>query len=418
MMKLNRLLAALLALMMLLTLVACGGDKAEEKETAPVESPSASAGTEEESAEPAMSEEEKAAFYQEKLAGYTQRLAGLDPDETVMTVNGEEISAALYLYWLAYDCMYWDSVSRYMNGTELDFNADSGYGVPYKDYLKDEAVQMLLSYVVLFQHAEEEGCRELTEEQKNAWNSQVEAYKTTNGEAEYQYLVAQSGTQEELFADIQTCSNIYDNLCVALNGEPSEAEMEMYIKQKDLLRAKHILIGTAKDGENGTIMRNSDGTVINGADGKPYQGGAAKYNAEALAKANDLYNQLQSADDPFAVFDELMLLHSEDPGSQSNPQGYDFSAGQMVEEFEQTTRDLEYGEISKPVESSFGYHIILRLKPEVREEYLDETMNLYLDNWMYKAEVEYTDAFEQLDVEAIYKEYVAYQEELLAVRNS
>jgi parvulin-like peptidyl-prolyl isomerase len=90
----------------------------------------------------------------------------------------------------------------------------------------------------------------------------------------------------------------------------------------------------------------------------------------------------------------------------------------MVEEFEQTTRDLEYGEISKPVESSFGYHIILRLKPEVREEYLDETMNLYLDNWMYKAEVEYTDAFEQLDVEAIYKEYVAYQEELLAVRNS
>ena len=416
-MKLNRILAALLALIFVFGLTACGGNKAEEEETFPVETAAPSPSASEENTEPAMSEEEQVAFYQEKLAGYTQRLAGLDPDETVLVVNGEEIPAELYLYWLTYDCMYWDSMSRYMNGTELDFAADSGYGISYKDYIAEEAVQMLLSYIVLFQHAEEEGCGELTEEQKNAWNSQVEAYKAAYGEADYQYLLAQSGTQEELFIDIQTCSNIYDNLCVALNGEPSEEEMEAYINYKDILRAKHILLVTAVDGDNGTIVSAADGTVINGADGQPYQGGAEKYNAEVLAKANELYAQLAAAADPIALFDELMHEYSQDTGLQSNPDGYDFSAGQMVSEFEQGTRDLEYNEISEPILSQFGYHIILRLKPEVRDEYLDETMNLYLDNWMYNATVEYTEAFKQLDTEAIYKEYTAYQEELLTVRN-
>jgi parvulin-like peptidyl-prolyl isomerase len=109
-----------------------------------------------------------------------------------------------------------------------------------------------------------------------------------------------------------------------------------------------------------------------------------------------------------------MLIHSEDAGSQANPEGYEFSAGKMVKEFEDATRALQYGEISEPVESSYGYHIILRLKPDVLEDYLTETMNLYLNSWMYNAKVETLDAFKDLDAKVIYENYVAYQEELLA----
>ena len=92
-------------------------------------------------------------------------------------------------------------------------------------------------------------------------------------------MYAQSGLNEELFKSIQTVSAIYDNLCTALNGDPSEEEMDAYITAKDLLHAKHILICTAEDGEDGTIVRKSNGTVINDADGNPYKGGAEKYNA-------------------------------------------------------------------------------------------------------------------------------------------
>ena len=31
-------------------------------------------------------------------------LAGLDPQEIILTVNGREVSAELYLYWLQYAC--------------------------------------------------------------------------------------------------------------------------------------------------------------------------------------------------------------------------------------------------------------------------------------------------------------------------
>ena len=413
MMKLKRLLAALLALLMVLMLAACGGDTASDKKEDPAQSESPSPSASQTQEAESVNEEEVIAFYQEKLAGYTQQIAGLDPDEVVMTVNGEEITAELFLYWLTYDCMYWDYMSRSMYGSSLDFDAESSYGLTYREYLLEDATQLLVNYVVLRQHAVEEGVLELTTEQLEEWETQKAEYIAKNGEIGYAYLLSQSGMDEELWTDIQTVDCVYDNVCAALNPDPTEEEMEMYIKQKDLLRAKHILIRTAKDGDNGTIMYKSDGTVVNDVDGNPYQGGADKYNAEALAKANDICAQLQAASSPLALFDELMVF-SEDPGSQSNPDGYDFTAGQMVEEFEEATRALEYGEISEPVESDFGYHVILRLKPEVTEDYLTETMNLYLNSWMYNAEVKPTELFEKLDTKVIYENYVAYQEELLA----
>jgi len=418
MMKLKKLLAAVLALILVFSLTACGADDSADKkeEPTPSASPSASPSAGEEDQE-TMSEEEKSAFYQEKLADYTQRVAGLDPDEVLLTINGEEITAELYLYWLTYDCMYWDSMNRYMYGNPLDFGAEGSTGLTYREYLKEDSLQLLLNYVVMLQHAKEEGCDELTAEQQKLWDERNLQHTEAYGEADADYMFAQSGMREELFTSIQTCSYIYDNLCTALNPAPSQEELDMFIQMKDLLRAKHILIRTAKDGDNGTIMYNSDGTVVNDEDGNPYQGGAEKYNAEALALANDLCAQLEAADDPHALFDELMVIYSEDPGSQAQPEGYDFTAGKMVEEFENGTRALEYGEISEPVESSFGYHIILRLRPDVLEDYLTETMGLYLNSWMYNAEIEYTDLFHEMDIEAIYKEYVVYQEELLAVRN-
>lgn len=420
-MKLKKTLAALLALMMLLSLAACGGEKtpanSEKQDPTAAASPDASPSAGEEDTEPKMSEEEKAAFYQEKLADYTQRIAGLNPDDVVLTINDHDITAELYLYWLTYNCMYWDSMSRAMYGNELDFDEVGSNGLTYREYLKDDAVQLLLSYEVMMQHAEEEGCAELTQEQQEQWERNVAQHIGNYGDADMYYMYAQSGMNEDLFKSIQTVSAIYDNLCFALNGDPTQEEMDMYIKQKDLLHAKHILICTAKDGEDGTIVRNSNGTVINDADGNPYKGGAEQYNAEALAKANDLYAQLQSASDPHALFDELMLIHSEDPGSKSQPEGYDFSAGQMVQEFEEGTRALKYGEIGAPVESKIGYHIILRTRPDVKDAYLEEVMNLYLDNWMFHAKVDYTDLYAQLDAQKIYEEYVAYQDELRAVRN-
>lgn len=75
---------------------------------------------------------------------------------------------------------------------------------------------------------------------------------------------------------------------------------------------------------------------------------------EDEATANDLKKQL----DEGADFAELAKENSTDgSAAQGGDLGY-FGKGRMVKEFEEVAFDLDEGEISEPVKSEFGYHII------------------------------------------------------------
>lgn len=58
-------------------------------------------------------------------------------------------------------------------------------------------------------------------------------------------------------------------------------------------------------------------------------------------------------------FEDLINAHNEDPG-QDAATGYTFTVGTMVDEFYQGTLALEEGEISEPVKTTYGYHVIKR----------------------------------------------------------
>jgi peptidyl-prolyl cis-trans isomerase C len=78
-------------------------------------------------------------------------------------------------------------------------------------------------------------------------------------------------------------------------------------------------------------------------------------DAEALAKAQDLRKKIQEGGD-FAAF---AIQESDDTGSGSK--GGDlgtFHHGQMVPSFEQAAFALKPGELSEPVKTQFGYHLI------------------------------------------------------------
>jgi len=74
-----------------------------------------------------------------------------------------------------------------------------------------------------------------------------------------------------------------------------------------------------------------------------------------LAKADELAEQLRGGAD----FSELAKEHSQDPGSAANGGSLgDVAVGVMAAEFEEAAFALSEGEISAPVETQFGYHII------------------------------------------------------------
>ncbi len=90
--------------------------------------------------------------------------------------------------------------------------------------------------------------------------------------------------------------------------------------------------------------------------------------ADNRALAEELLERLQNGED----FDTLMNTYSEDTGLVGNPDGYYFFHGEMDPSFADASFALADGEMSGIVESSYGYHIILRCEKE--KAYLDENI--------------------------------------------
>ncbi|MCK9223864.1 MAG: peptidylprolyl isomerase [Candidatus Muirbacterium halophilum] len=91
------------------------------------------------------------------------------------------------------------------------------------------------------------------------------------------------------------------------------------------------------------------------------------------SKAKDIMKKIINGED----FSELAKKHSTDPGSASR--GGDlgwFAKGRMVPEFEKKAFSMKLGEISEPVESKYGYHIIkLEDKKDRKEKSFKEVVS-------------------------------------------
>ena len=73
--------------------------------------------------------------------------------------------------------------------------------------------------------------------------------------------------------------------------------------------------------------------------------------------ADQIYAQLKSG----ANFAALAKKYSKDPGSAANGGKLTVSKGQTVAEFDKKTFELKKGELSQPVKTQYGYHIIQAL---------------------------------------------------------
>ena len=122
---------------------------------------------------------------------------------------------------------------------------------------------------------------------------------------------------------------------------------------EEAVRARHILIAI----ETPTPEPVGEGTPTPTPDPEAIK----KAEEAALKKAQEIKARLDAGED----FAELAKEFSDDPGSKDN--GGDlgwFGRGRMVPEFEEAAFALEPGEISDPVKSPFGYHIIQLLEKD------------------------------------------------------
>lgn len=405
----KKLLAFLLSLCLLGTLAACNGsaDPGASGSPAPGVSGPAAPGT---SGSPAPSaanaprEDDPTEAYAQEFA---QAVVGLDADAALFTVNGEIVTTDYFLYWLSYDCQYYDFMFSSFGGS-LNFEEEVEAGVTVGEFLKRDAQRMTALYVTLEQKAAENGCS-VSAEQREDWEQTKAGYREELGEDGYAGSMRQQGLSERLFDRIGQVGYLYENLKLQLVPEPSKEELDAYTAENDTYKAKHILILSAKEGEDGTVSLSTGGTPLN-EDGTAFTGTAQEFNEKALAKVKDILARIDAAADPMNTFDTLMHEYSEDTGLAANPDGYVFSSGQMVEPFENATKALAYDAYTaEPVESTFGWHIILRLAPA--EECREAKMGEIVDGWI--EEMDITDAtpeYEALDSASFFEKYTVYGE--------
>lgn len=337
--------------------------------------------------------------------------SGITSDTVMLKVNGSDVTAGDLFFWMSQNASQVASYSQALGSEEVDWTAEAGDGQTMADYVKENAKEQAVLYNVVAAKAMENGY-EFTDEDKAAYEEELaQAKEDLGGEEAYQNWLKTNCITEEGMEKLSSVGVLFNHMLEGMfqdgsENAPTQEDLQTYATDNDLLCAKHILLMT-QDTSTGEAMSEEDA--------------AAKQ-----ATAQGLLDQLKAIQDPAELektFDTLMKENSEDTGLATNPNGYTFSAGQMVPEFEEATRALEFGQVSPElVKSDYGYHIILRLDPSksesLRSQWATDKLNEMVDQWVEEAEVEETEAFTNLDVADFYTKLTALQESLNAAEEA
>lgn len=126
------------------------------------------------------------------------------------------------------------------------------------------------------------------------------------------------------------------------------------------------------------------------------QPGAEGSDQEALQKIQDIKAKIDAGND----FAELAKEFSEDPGSAvSGGDLGSFEQGMMVPEFDQAVFSMQEGQVSAPIKTEFGYHLIKLEKINKRSVTpLAEVRNEVVEQYQkQQADRQYFDLLEQLN---------------------
>lgn len=313
--------------------------------------------------------------------------------DTVMTINGTDVPASAYFYWLSYYASYLEYYYQSSGGEDFSLSDQYDEDTTYADYVQEQTENTLISSVVATQKAQEEKV-ELSEDAQTSLDNMEEnadpntlLYYATDLDGlkftftNYSYSDAlQTALFEKggkYYANKETLQDYYDD---------------------NVFGAKHILIQTS--------------------------GMSDEEKAEAKKTIQGYLDKILASDDQASTFDQYMNEHSEDSGLAQYPDGYTFMSGDMVSEFEDAVAALKVGEITpEVVESSYGYHIIMRIEPDpeeiddetLKERYQEDTYSGLLNEWTQSAEISTSDALEKLDTNAFYDKLSSLQDIINAI---
>lgn len=395
-MKAKKLLALLMSLVLLLGALAVPALAADDGTTGD----SAAAGSSEAASDAAS---DAAAAAQEAYTKIMEQLDAAskkyDGDTVVATVNGTEVTWKLCYYLIG------SMTSQFIRYTMAipDFTTDTGDGTTLQEAMREALEARMKYYTVPAAEADKRGLAETVDaEVETQWNSIVEQYGGVDALMEAMESAYLDEPTYRLLLRSNAAFNAIMEDTYGANGEKlSEADVLAWANDNNYVRCKHILF----------LTKNDDGTDMTDEE-------KAEVRKEAETTLKELRALESDRETMMARFDERMA-EADDPGMTNFPDGYIFTDDQMVQEFEDGARALADYEISDIVESSYGYHIILRLPLDpdgktlsqdsgtgdymtLRADAANELFNNMLIDWINNAEVEWKGDFGTMDYNELF----------------
>ena len=281
-----------------------------------------------------------------------EALHALYPEDSVYARIGErEISWGEYYEWLGTYILsaeqYMDSMASY--GMASSWESPYAEGVSLGDYVVANLNDNLRAFTGIDDFAAQNAI-EISEEEIAAKKAEDKSAMLgpDASEEDWAALLTQNFLTERIYL-AQAKANLELNKALETlygeNGEKISAEaLQQYIEGKEYLRCNHILFLTM---DMDTREPLDEETIA-----------AKKSRAEEIAAE---LQAIENREELLARFAELKTELDEDSGKLYYPEGYLFTPGQMVQAFEETTKALEAFEVSAPVLSEYGYHVIIRL---------------------------------------------------------
>ena len=304
------------------------------------------------------------------------------PSDAVAVVDGTEISKAQLAEQM--------EISR--KGYARNKQQFPKAGTPEYQDVQSRNLALLVQFVQLQQAADDLGI-EVSDETVDKLENKLIQTRFKGNRAKYEKALKEAGYTAEQYRQMawlfpMLSSKIFQAVTKDVKATPVEvlgyySANQSQFGTPESREVRHILISE----------KNKDGSVD---------------YAASKAKADDVYAQLRAGAD----FAALVKKYSADTASVPDGGKYVVERGKTVPEFEKTSFALKTHELSKPVKTQYGYHLIEALadtkpatpfekvRPEVKAALLQQKRNEEIQKWVedqksaYDGKINYAAGYE------------------------
>lgn len=264
--------------------------------------------------------------------------SGLAADAVVMTVDGRNVTAQEYLYYvLNYGYQYYSYFA--MSGAPVDWATpvEEGSDMTLADLVSAQAQESVVQDAVLCNMAAKNGIT-VTQEDEEEFRANIASMKEMYGE-DLESVLMPYGLTEKLWAVRNDISCLTFGLQEAYTGGtlyPDEAAMQELIEEHGLTMARSVLVSTAYLEDDGIEQAKA----------------AAEEYRTRILEAEDMAAELMAVNAELGVAEEenvAGLYHC----------GHDHGDGEE-DTICRVLTALKVGEISEVVETEEGFYLLLR----------------------------------------------------------